>query len=97
MDPAKFPDPKAFFDWARVAGAAQHAQHPPQHRAAPTRSSRRRRPPPAASWPLTAARGDCYIFDWGDPDQLKAYFDLHQAMEQQGADFWWLDWCCDSS
>jgi alpha-glucosidase (family GH31 glycosyl hydrolase) len=38
-----------------------------------------------------------YTFDWGDPDQLKAYMDLHQDMEQAGADFWWLDWCCDNS
>ena len=43
-----------------------------------------------------AAGQDCYVFDWGDPDQLKAYFDLHQTMEPQGVDFWWLDWCCDS-
>ncbi|HZC26221.1 MAG TPA: TIM-barrel domain-containing protein, partial [Actinopolymorphaceae bacterium] len=41
--------------------------------------------------------GSNYIFDWGDPDQLKAYFDLHQTMERQGVDFWWLDWCCDNS
>ncbi|SDT37164.1 TIM-barrel domain-containing protein [Actinoplanes derwentensis] len=36
------------------------------------------------------------VFDFDDPDQLKAYFWLH---EQMGADvdFWWLDWCCDDS
>ncbi|GAA1608633.1 TIM-barrel domain-containing protein [Actinoplanes couchii] len=37
-----------------------------------------------------------HVFDFDDPDQLKAYFWLH---EQMGAnlDFWWLDWCCDAS
>jgi hypothetical protein len=37
------------------------------------------------------------VFDWTDPRQLGAYFALHQPFEQQGADFWWLDWCCDGS
>jgi hypothetical protein len=40
---------------------------------------------------------DCYVFDFGDPDQLKAYLWLHDQMGAQGVDFWWLDWCCDSS
>jgi alpha-glucosidase (family GH31 glycosyl hydrolase) len=41
--------------------------------------------------------GSDYVFDWGNPSQLKAYFDLHQPLEKAGADFWWLDWCCDQS
>ncbi|MET0426437.1 MAG: TIM-barrel domain-containing protein [Actinoplanes sp.] len=40
---------------------------------------------------------DCYVFDFGDPDQLKAYFWLHDQMGADGVDFWWLDWCCDAS
>jgi hypothetical protein len=40
---------------------------------------------------------DCYVFDFGDPDQLKAYLWLHDQMDAQGIDFWWLDWCCDAS
>ncbi|MEJ5868558.1 TIM-barrel domain-containing protein [Pseudokineococcus sp. 5B2Z-1] len=39
---------------------------------------------------------DCHVFDWGDPAQLQAYLDLHQPLDQD-VDFWWLDWCCDSS
>ncbi|GLY02159.1 TIM-barrel domain-containing protein [Actinoplanes sp. NBRC 101535] len=39
---------------------------------------------------------DCYVFDWDDPDQLKAYFWLHDQMDAD-VDFWWLDWCCDAS
>jgi hypothetical protein len=40
---------------------------------------------------------DCYVFDFGDPDQLKAYFWLHDQIGAEKLDFWWLDWCCDAS
>ncbi len=93
MDPAKFPDPKAFFDWSASQGLHNTLNiHPsigssdPQFTQAQT----------TAKGGLTAQGGD-YVFDWGNPDQLQAYLDLHQTMEQQGADFWWLDWCCDAS
>jgi hypothetical protein len=93
MDPAKFPDPKAFFDWAASMGLHNTLNiHPsivaddPQFPQAQA----------TAKGGLTNT-GSNYVFDWGNPDQLKAYLDLHQTMEQQGADFWWLDWCCDGS
>ncbi|WP_232344166.1 TIM-barrel domain-containing protein [Actinoplanes awajinensis] len=40
---------------------------------------------------------DCYVFDFGDADQLKAYLWLHDQMGAEGVDFWWLDWCCDAA
>ena len=40
---------------------------------------------------------DCYVFDFGDPDQLKAYLWLHDQIGAKNLDFWWLDWCCDAS
>jgi alpha-glucosidase (family GH31 glycosyl hydrolase) len=98
MDPAKFPDPKAFFDWAAGQGLQNTLNiHPsivsndPQFAQAQATAKNK----------LT--KGSCdgdvctYTFDFGDPDQLKAYLGLHQTMEQDGADFWWLDWCCDNS
>jgi len=39
----------------------------------------------------------CRVFDWGDPDQVEAYFALHEPFERQGVDSWWLDWCCEDS
>ena len=39
----------------------------------------------------------CGVFDWTRPRHLGAYFSLHAPFEQQGIDFWWLDWCCDES
>jgi alpha-glucosidase (family GH31 glycosyl hydrolase) len=37
--------------------------------------------------------GEPIAFDPTDPAFLEAYFDvLHHAPEEQGVDFWWLDW-----
>ncbi len=102
MDPAKFPDPKGFFDWAAAQGLHNTLNiHPsieslrPAVRPGP--GDRRGASSPRTTRPAHRGRQHCYAFDWGDPDQLKAYLDLHRTMEQQGADFWWLDWCCDNS
>ncbi|WP_335976664.1 TIM-barrel domain-containing protein [Streptomyces sp. CA2R106] len=98
MDPSKFPDEKAFFDWAQSQGL---------HNTLNIHPSIISTDPQFAQAEATAknklAKAGCdgdvctYTFDFGDPDQLKAYLDLHQTMESDGADFWWLDWCCDNS
>jgi hypothetical protein len=95
IDRAKFPDPKAFFDWSHAQGL---------HNTLNTHPSIQGSDPQFAQAQATAkgklakdCGADCYTFDWGDPDQLQAYFGLHRTMDQQGADFWWLDWCCDAS
>jgi alpha-glucosidase (family GH31 glycosyl hydrolase) len=103
IDTAKFPDPKAFFDWSASQGLHNTLNiHPsilssdPQF--AQAQATAKNKLHKGGCAPAAAAgAGDCYTFDWGDPDQLKAYMDLHQTMDQQGNDFWWLDWCCDSS
>ena len=93
MDPSKFPDPKAFFDWSASQGLHNTLNiHPSIVSSDPQFPQAQA----TAKGGLTRSGGS-YIFDWGNPDQLKAYFDLHQTMEQQGAAFWWLDWCCDGS
>ncbi|MCU1679479.1 MAG: alpha-xylosidase [Amycolatopsis sp.] len=100
IDPAKFPDPKTFFDWSAAQGLHNTLNiHPsilgsdPQFAQAQATAKNKLHQGGCAP----AAGANCYTFDWGDPDQLKAYLDLHQTMEQQGNDFWWLDWCCDAS
>ncbi|MCW2945374.1 MAG: alpha-xylosidase [Actinoallomurus sp.] len=100
IDPSKFPDPKAFFDWSTSQGLHNTLNiHPsivdndPQFtQAQATAKGKLNKGGCSAGAGLT-----CYTFDWSDPNQLKAYLDLHQTMEKQGADFWWLDWCCESS
>ncbi|WAL68615.1 carbohydrate-binding protein [Amycolatopsis cynarae] len=96
--PSRFPDPAAFFRWAHEQGLHTTLNiHPsilasdPQFPAAQATAKGKLKPGGCGGG------GDCFVFDFGDPDQLRAYFDLHRPMEQQGNDFWWLDWCCDGS
>ncbi|WP_439654395.1 TIM-barrel domain-containing protein [Streptacidiphilus carbonis] len=103
IDTAKFADPKAFFDWSASQGLHNTLNiHPsilssdPQFAQAQATAKGKLQKGGCASAASSGA-GDCYTFDFGDPDQLKAYLNLHQTMDQQGNDFWWLDWCCDSS
>lgn len=92
MDRAKFPDPQGFLDWVHSEG---------MHSTLNIHPSIQGSDPDFARAQATAkgklAKGscaDCYVFDWGDPDQLRAYVELHRSMP---TDFWWLDWCCDGS
>jgi hypothetical protein len=104
IDSTRFPDPKAFFDWAASQGLHNTLNiHPsivsndPQFPAAQATAHGALTQNNASCYSDLGHSGDCYVFDWADPNQLKAYFDLHQTMEQQGVDFWWLDWCCEQS
>ncbi|MCS6712054.1 glycoside hydrolase [Brachybacterium sp. EF45031] len=37
--------------------------------------------------------GEPIAFDAADPEFLRAYFEvLHRGLEEQGTDFWWVDW-----
>ncbi len=39
----------------------------------------------------------CKVFDWARAGDQAAYFWLHESFERDGADFWWLDYCCDEA
>ncbi|WP_395833559.1 TIM-barrel domain-containing protein [Cystobacter fuscus] len=101
IDTSKFPNPEGFFDWARSQGLHTTLNiHPsilptdPKFAAAQaTAKGKLARHTGGCS----GEASECYTFDFGDPDQLKAFFSLHDTMTQQGTDFWWLDWCCDAS
>lgn len=102
MDPAKFPDPEGFFDWSAAQGLHNTLNvHPsilasdPQFAQAQATAKGKLAEGGCASG--AGVQDNCHTFDFGDPDQLKAYMDLHRTMDQQGNDFWWLDWCCDAS
>jgi hypothetical protein len=48
---------------------------------------------PAMAEALGRTGGDPIPFDVTDRDFLDAYFDvLHRGLEDEGVDFWWLDW-----
>ena len=97
-NPALFPDPQGFLDWARQqhlnvalnVHAGIDASDPKFAQAQQTAGGALQRAAQCFS-------PQCYRFDWADPKQAKAWFDLHQPFEQQGARQWWLDWCCTDS
>ncbi|WP_252778337.1 TIM-barrel domain-containing protein [Actinoallomurus rhizosphaericola] len=100
IDTNKFPDPAAFFAWEHAQGLHSALNiHPsiasgdPQYAQAQATAKGKL----AVSGCGAPSGQTCNVFDWGDPDQLSAYFGLHKKMEQQGNDLWWLDWCCDGS
>ncbi|WP_189929811.1 TIM-barrel domain-containing protein [Streptomyces sulfonofaciens] len=102
MDTAKFPDPKGFFDWSAAQGLHNTLNvHPsilasdPQFAQAQATAKGKLHKGGCASG--AEVEDNCYTFDFGDPDQLKAYMDLHRSLDRAGNDFWWLDWCCDAS
>jgi hypothetical protein len=96
-NPALFPDPQAFLSWAKSQGIdvtlnvhASIADNDPQLAATQA----------LAGGPLTDSTcfsGACKVWDWSQVAQAESYFALQQPYESQGADFWWLDWCCDAS
>jgi alpha-glucosidase (family GH31 glycosyl hydrolase) len=94
MDPSKFPDPSAYFAWAHAQGLHTTLNvHPSVQQSDPQFPQALA----TAGGSLPSCGSGQYCFDWGNPAQLSAYFGLHQQIQNQGDDFWWLDWCCDNS
>ena len=85
-----FPDPPAFLADLHERGLSVSLNvHPAEgvhpHEAAYDAIARRTGIDPASRAPVT--------FDPTDPDFLEAYFEeLHHPLEDEGVDFWWLDW-----
>jgi hypothetical protein len=96
-NPALFPDPQAFLDWAKSQGIhvtlnihSSISDSDPQLGQAES----------VAGNSLASANcfsGPCKVWDWSQIPQAESNFSLQQSFEQQGAAFWWLDWCCDNS
>ena len=85
-----FPDPPAFLRELHEPGLAVSLNvHPAEgvhaHEHAYPAIAKRLGIDPASELPVS--------FDPTDPDFLQAYFgELHHPLEDQGVDFWWLDW-----
>ncbi|WP_236718101.1 TIM-barrel domain-containing protein [Actinoplanes sp. TFC3] len=98
FDPTRFPDPKAFFKWAKKQDLHTLLNIHPSILGSDPAFPRAQEIAKGKLQRTGCNSGpDCYVFDFGDPDQMNAYFSLHEAMEKQGVDAWWLDWCCDNS
>ncbi|HUE28928.1 MAG TPA: TIM-barrel domain-containing protein, partial [Solirubrobacteraceae bacterium] len=103
-DTTLFPDPQRFIDWAHSEGLSITLNiHPSISTNDPQWPATN-----AAAGGLQTSNGECRIliadptaqcgvFDWTNPRQIDAYFALHKPLEQDGVDFFWLDWCCDAS
>ncbi|MFD5829689.1 TIM-barrel domain-containing protein [Lentzea sp. NPDC060358] len=95
MDQNKFPDPQGFLDWAHAEGLHSTLNiHPSIQGDDPDFAKAQATAKGKLAKTGTRDGVDNYSFDWGDPDQLRAYVELHGKMP---TDFWWLDWCCDAS
>ncbi len=101
--PGQVPRSRRVLRLVEPPGPAQHAEHPPEHHGQRTRSSRRRRPRrrtrcgravvrrvrrPAV--PATSSTG-------ATPTSSRRTWTCTAEMDQEGNDFWWLDWCCDAT
>jgi hypothetical protein len=99
-NPALFPDPQAFLDWAKQQGIhvtlnihASIANNDPKLSATEAIAGTSL----AQNSTCFTPDGQCKTWDWSSIAQAESYFALHQPFESQGVSFWWLDWCCDNS
>ncbi len=99
-----FADPKRFIDWAHGQGLSVALNiHPsittddPQYAQAASTAGGLRISSGQCRILIADPTGQCAVFDWTKPRQIDAYFALHRGFEQDGADLFWFDWCCDDS
>lgn len=103
-----FPDPRRFLDWAHgeelEVPLNVHPSISADDPALPATLATAGGPLPQSLGGqvsnATLERGSSvphFTFEWADQRQLQAYFDLHAPFEADGADFWWLDWCCEEA
>jgi len=87
-----FPDPPGFMNWASQNGLKVTLNiHPAIDTNDPHFNAAN-----ATAGGLIGS-GTTRLFDWGNINHVRAYFDLHTPFNNQGVSFWWLDWCCDAS
>ncbi|MEY9935510.1 hypothetical protein ABH926_010192 [Catenulispora sp. GP43] len=98
FDPSLFADPSAFLSWAKSQDLMTtfnvHASvdtTDPEYSEAQAISGNTLTPGSCF------APGTCDVFDWSKIAQAEAYFALSQPIQNAGAGFTWLDWCCDGS
>jgi len=96
-NPALFPDPGAFLSWARSNGIhvtmnihSSVSTSDPQYAQAQAIAG-------GTLAPASCNSGPCAVWDWSKIPQAESNFALQQPIQDQGVDFWWLDWCCDGS
>ena len=85
-----FPDPKRFLTWLHDNGMQVTLN---VHPADGVRGHEDAYPEMAKVMGVDAEHEEPVNFDITDPKFLDAYFEiLHHPLEDEGVDFWWLDW-----
>ncbi|TYA11766.1 DUF4968 domain-containing protein [Paenibacillus faecis] len=85
-----FPDPPGFLAWLHRKGLRVTLN---VHPADGVRAFEASYPAMAEELGLNVAEEEAVEFDPTDPAFLRAYFkDLHHPLEDEGVDFWWIDW-----
>ncbi len=85
-----FPDPPEFLAWLHEQGLKVTLN---VHPADGVRAHEEAYPRMAEVLGIDPASGTAVEFDVTDRAFLEAYFDvLHHPMEEDGVDFWWVDW-----
>ena len=91
VDTTRFPDMAGFLSGLEAQGVHNTLNvHPSISRGDPALDAAQA----TAGGALIPDGDDRFLFDWSDPAQLQAYFDLHDDIADQGVDSFWLDWCC---
>jgi hypothetical protein len=89
-EPALFPDPKAFLADLHRRGLRVTLNLHPHEGVQPFEDAF---PAMAEALGVDPAAGVGVAFDITDERFAEAYFDvLHRPLEEQGVDFWWIDW-----
>lgn len=89
-NPKLFPDPPAFLKWLHDRGMKVTLN---VHPADGVRAFEAPYPAIAREMGADASRGEPVDFDAADPHFMEAYFEcVHHPLEDQGVDFWWIDW-----
>lgn len=85
-----FPDPQGFLNWLHEKGLRVTLN---VHPADGVRAFEESYPAMAAELGKNTEIGEAVEFDMTDPHFLRAYFKyLHHPREEEGVDFWWIDW-----
>jgi alpha-glucosidase len=83
-----FPDPQAALAWIHRQGLRTTLNLHPADGVGPHEDAY-----PAFAAAMGVAPGEPIPFRSGDPSFVRHYFELlHHPLEEQGVDFWWMDW-----
>ncbi len=85
-----FPDPEGFIRWLHQQGLRTALNLHPAEGVHPHEAAY---PAMARHMGVDPESGEPIVFDLADPQFADGYFRLlHHPLEEQGVDFWWLDW-----